>query len=92
MWLVGAFETLKVISRSVLLWVMQVGPQVFSVATAWDGITSRIRARSPLMLQSQSRDLLSVLGTTFSHKEPETRNKGSSSDVAKAVCHGNIRE
>lgn len=32
------------------------------------------------------------LGTTIPGKDPETRNKGSSSHVAKAVCHGNIRE
>lgn len=31
-------------------------------------------------------------GYHASREEAETRNKGSSSHVAKAVCHGNLRE
>lgn len=51
-----------------------------------------MKAGFPSVPRSHSRALLTVLGTTFPYKDPETRNKDLSSHVAKAVCHGNIRE
>lgn len=64
----------------------------FEQGLLWPAITGSMKARSSSVTRSQGRALLSVLGTTFPCEEPETRNKGSSSHVAKAVCHGNIRE
>lgn len=51
-----------------------------------------MKARPPSVPRSQGRALPSVLGTTLPRKEPETRNKGVSNHVAKAVCHGNTGE
>lgn len=58
----------------------------------WPEISSSMKSGPPSVPRSHNRVLLGVLGTTFPHKDPETRNKGLSSHVAKAVCHGNIRE
>lgn len=58
----------------------------------WPGITCSMEAGPPQAPKSQGRTFSSVLGTTFLLEEPETKNKSSSSPVAKAVCHGNIRE
>lgn len=64
----------------------------FEQGLLWPAITGSMKVRSSSVSRSQGRALPSVLGTTLPCEEPETRNKGSSSHVAKAVCHGNIRE
>lgn len=90
-----AFEILKVIARGLFLQVIQKpnrAAEVFDQKILRPEITSRMKAGPPSVPRSRNRVLLTVLGTTFPHKDPETRNKGSSSHVAKAVCHGNIRE
>lgn len=65
----------------------------FDQGLLWPGIASSIKARSSSVPRSQGSALPNVLGTTLPcSKEPENRDKGSSSHVVKAVCHGNIRE
>lgn len=56
------------------------------------GTASGVKAGVPSVPRTQGKPLPSVLGTTLPREEPESRNKGASSHVAKAVCHGNIRE
>lgn len=55
-------------------------------------VTSSMKAGLPSVPRSHRREHFTALGTTFPYKDPETRNKDLSSHVAKAVCHGNIRE